>query len=136
MARKKAIESQENLIKFMQAKSNKMKELGCPTHYFIKNDADAIRKWNKKDSDDVWKKIGENENLKGFSATSCPYCILHKDCDSCEYAKIHGRCDIGDFNSITNFFKSKDISIYTIFDSNFYKKLVKELKGNKKGNKK
>ena len=127
--------SKEKLIKFLQAKDAKLKDVGCTIDYFTSADAESIRNWDSKTAKSVWKIIKENDNLKGFGNMSCPFCIKNDmNCDVCEYQKNgHGYCglnfsyNINTYAKLCNWIKVNELSIFHSFDTTFYRNLIKEI---------
>ena len=97
------------LIKFMQAKSDKIeKELSIP-FYFTEDDKKHIMSWNNKDIDGVYSAIDDDlynqmGNFNNLNVRSCVFCVKYGCCCApCEYKLQHGICDKeGSLASIIN----------------------------------
>lgn len=125
---------QEMLIKFMEAKQQKLKEIGCEIPYFTSKDAEAIRQWDDKIAKNVWETIKENieDNVEcGLDAGVCPFCMKQEyfggDCESCEYAKNHGICTRGDYQDIWRFLYKRKIDDEEILSYDFYQELIEKI---------
>lgn len=116
---------QKKLIKFMEAKAQKLKEHGCKIKYFNDNDREAILNWKNKDCKNIIEIIKSHINKAYFlRTTTCPFCIKYYTCKNCEYRKTHRMCS--SIKSDHNRIIKKGYHIY--FTNKFYKEIVEILK--------
>ena len=131
----------EKLIKFMEAKAEKMQKYECPKErYFNEKDKKAIQNWTEDEAKCVWDKLKlnlENSNRTSLSSDFCPFCIRYSTigelkCVLCEYRENHGECNSteeNDFDLILHYFDLYGGShfIDEIFDYHFYKEIIEKI---------
>lgn len=125
--------AKEKLIKFMELKAEKIKELSNNTidYYFTEEDKKDILNWDNKIAEKIWTKIKSSiKYLKasGLSRHVCPFCIYYKfkidvfeKCINCTYGQRHGYCFLVD----SDYDKISKTNIKYYLTNDWYLKIIK-----------